>query len=291
MHEAAWPGRVLGWHRGMTRSCPTRSPAGLWLPAGGISPHAHPAPASAPCAFTLIELLAVIALLAILAGLLLPVLGRSKTSAQRLQCVSDLRQLGLAAQMYWDDNGGHCFRYGGTAAHGGQLYWFGWMGPGAEGQRAYDPTPGALFPYLRGRGVEICPALNYALAQFKLKATGAAYGYGYNLRLSAPSGQPPVNVGRIQRPTGITLLADAAQVNTWQPPASPSHPMLEEWYYVDDGTNQPNGHFRHEQKANVLFCDGHVGEERPVPGSLDARMPSQWVGRLRTEILVPWRDQ
>src|SRR2546425_9551782 len=36
-----------------------------------------------------------------------------------------------------------------------------------------------------------------------------------------------------------SLLADAAQVNTWQAPASPSNPMLEEWYYVDNSTNQP----------------------------------------------------
>ena len=45
--------------------------------------------------------------------------------------------------------------------------------------------------------------------------------------------------------------------------------MLEEWYYVDTNTSYPNGHFRHDQKANVVFCDGHVGLENPVPGSMD----------------------
>src|ERR1041385_2382657 len=90
--------------------------------------------------FTLIELLVVIAILAILAALLLPVLVRSKGAAQSAKCMSNLRQLGLAAQMYWDDNAGNCFRYSGATINGGQLYWFGWIGPGAEGERPFDAT-------------------------------------------------------------------------------------------------------------------------------------------------------
>jgi prepilin-type N-terminal cleavage/methylation domain-containing protein/prepilin-type processing-associated H-X9-DG protein len=232
-------------------------------------------------AFTLIELLVVIAVVAILASLLLPVLGRSKDSARRIQCVNNIRQLGLAALMHWEDNGGQTFAYRGAFTNGGDIFWFGWLERGSEGERAFDISQGALHPYIQARGLAICPSLNYISDRFKLKATGAAYGYGVNRNLTAPT---LTRIDRMTKPADVVVFADAAQVNTFQAPASPANPLLEEFYYVHE--LEKTAHFRHQQTATVVFGDGHVDRERAVPDSYDMNMPEQRVGRLRPECLT-----
>jgi len=246
-------------------------------------------------AFTLIELLVVIAIIAILSAMLLSVLAKGKLSAQHAACENNLRQFGIAAELYWDDNDGNCFNYNFGVTNSGQVLWFGWLGTGAEGHRPFDLSLGALYPYLNGSDVRLCPAFGTAVAHFKLKATNVVFSYGYNGSLSPPTNLPPLNISQIKQPAEIAIFADAAQVNNFQIYNGQSlhnNPMVEEWYYLDNPTNYPSpnyyphGHFRHSQRANVTFCDGHVGMETMVPDSIDPRLPGQYVGRLRPEILI-----
>jgi prepilin-type N-terminal cleavage/methylation domain-containing protein/prepilin-type processing-associated H-X9-DG protein len=244
-------------------------------------------------AFTLIELLVVIAIIAILAAMLLPVLARGKSSAQRAACESNLRQLGVATEIYLGDSANLFFNRSAAPTSSGQQWWFGWLANGAEGQRAFDLSTGVLFPYLEGSDVRLCPSPVWNTPQFKLKGTNVIFSYGCNAYLFAAQNQNPISAGKISRPTDTALYADSAQVNTFQAPASSTHPMFEEFYYEDLETNYanpnntPNGHFRHAQKANVAFADGHVALENPVAGSFDKRLPNQFIGQLRPEILIP----
>jgi prepilin-type N-terminal cleavage/methylation domain-containing protein len=74
-------------------------------------------------AFTLIELLVVVAVIAVLAGLLLPALGRAKATSQRAACLSNLRQLGLCLGLYASDNGGYYPPRGMANRWPSQLWW------------------------------------------------------------------------------------------------------------------------------------------------------------------------
>ena len=269
-------------HSALDREARSKAPEAGALPGGSN-------------AFTLIELLVVMSIILILSSLSLSALSKSKASAHRAKCMSNLRELGIAAELYWNDNSDKCFTTATVSTNGGVIHWCGWIdGTKPEGQRTFDFSAGKLFPYLNSSDVRLCPSLNPLSPQFKLKVTNLIFfSYGYNGAALSPAkaSDPAKKITDIKQVSGITLFADAAQINDFQSPASPLRPMVEEWYYLDNPTNTssrnyyPHGHFRHSQKASVVFCDGHVGMERMIEGSIDTKIPSQFVGRYRPEIL------
>ena len=93
-------------------------------------------------AFTLIELLMVIAVIAILAGLMLPALSRAKEAGRAAACSSNLRQLAIASATYALDNKGRL------------PYFLDWL---YTDTRPGDLTSGRLFPYLKSKQVYLCP--------------------------------------------------------------------------------------------------------------------------------------
>ena len=114
-------------------------------------------------AFTLIELLVVIAVIALLLAILIPVLRSARERAQRVVCMSNLRQLTLAWVLYAEDNDGKLVS--GVTLDlpvSPDVYVKGWVGEAfmfPEGRSAIVETPdkGLLWPYIRNEKIYRCP--------------------------------------------------------------------------------------------------------------------------------------
>jgi prepilin-type N-terminal cleavage/methylation domain-containing protein/prepilin-type processing-associated H-X9-DG protein len=208
----------------------------------------------APRAFTLIELLVVMAIIAVLAALLLPALGRARASARAAQCLSQLRQLGLATRLYAEDNHDQPPRSQHSAFANHQLAW---------GR--------ALAPQL---GVKDAGWTNLLYTLYHCPADPRRQPWSYGLNVYFELGPDDDYLGKpqtwrrltqIPRPSATILFAENA--------SRADHIMAHFWMTPADAVDVATN--RHAAKANYLFADGH-GSPLPFARTYDPPALDLW---------------
>jgi prepilin-type processing-associated H-X9-DG protein/prepilin-type N-terminal cleavage/methylation domain-containing protein len=189
-------------------------------------------------AFTLIELLVVITIVAILAAMLLPALNGAKGRARSAQCMNNLKQLHTAAITYAGDHGDYLPPYSDPEPLGPDCRLTTW-----EGKLAFilnqNPINGRDFPSFR------CPGSKIAGGICTYDMT-----YGWNFFLGGYIYNPPVRVSSLQHASALIVISCTPRTNY---PPYESYVLREE---SSGGLYVAN--YCHFDRANVLFCDGHV---------------------------------
>jgi len=231
-------------------------------------------------AFTLIEVLVTISVLALLIAMVMPALAGARSQARGLVCRSNVRQLVLAGMGYASENDGfHVCAAEDMWDNSGLRRWHGVRRSLNE---RFDPSRSPLVGYLADGRIKECPArIDFVKAEdWNTSFEQGAGGYGYNMayigsRLWDKSISGPqafqqayartTSSGEIASPGQTVMFADTAMANNGtslieysfvEPPFAVFAGQVMAGLYMS-----PSMHFRHGDRASVGWADGHVGSE------------------------------
>jgi prepilin-type processing-associated H-X9-DG protein/prepilin-type N-terminal cleavage/methylation domain-containing protein len=201
-------------------------------------------------AFTLVEILAVIAILAFLMALLFPILGKMREKTNATKCVGNLRQIGALVGIYMADNDGYLpfwrpwtdgfnawtwDSYALTTTVGGEMPRLAGYYPGGIMTAAQYEAPGS-------KNLFNCPSNTS-----KVRSKGYAANRLLMGDISIPSSRK--KLVSIPRHGSLILIADNAM--------SKENEVNARWFFKSDW-KQRIGFQRHGGRANILFCDFSV---------------------------------
>ncbi len=193
--------------------------------------------------FTLLELLIVIAIIAILAALLLPALSRARAAGRRTACAGNEKQIGLAHVMYQSDFLAYCNKQGTSVP-----YWYAMLYPYHRDAAIYgcpgDPKPASVGAtrYVYGSAANSRPEDTFVLSK--------GFGYLHNAELSYYQTVFFKPLTAFKRPSSTMYAADGT--GHWIASFTGANMMLQPLAAAT------RFHARHERSSNALFLDGHV---------------------------------